>query len=70
MKMKHIVKNLHNGTVNIALVGVGGTGSLVLSGLVRLNHALRQLGHPGIEVKVYDASSSPRTKSAGTKRNA
>ena len=54
MKMKHIVKNLHNGTVNIALVGVGGTGSLVLSGLVRLNHALRQLGHPGIEVEVYD----------------
>ena len=54
MKMKHIVKNLHNGTVNIALIGVGGTGSLVLSGLVRLNHALRQLGHPGIEVEVYD----------------
>ena len=52
--MKHIVKNLHTRQVNIALIGVGGTGSLVLSGLVRLNHAIRQLGHPGIEVSVYD----------------
>ena len=52
--MKHIVKTLHSGTVNIALIGVGGTGSLVLSGLVRLNHAIRQLGHPGIKVAVYD----------------
>ena len=52
--MKHVVKNLHRGTVCIALIGVGGTGSLVLSGLVRLNHAIRQLGHPGIEVNVYD----------------
>ena len=52
--MKHVVKNLHSGTVSIALIGVGGTGSLVLSGLVRLNHALRKLGHPGIEVNVYD----------------
>ena len=52
--MKHVIKNLHRGTVNIALIGAGGTGSLVLSGLVRLNHAIRQLGHPGIEVNVYD----------------
>ena len=52
--MKHVVKNLHRGTGCIALIGVGGTGSLVLSGLVRLNHAIRQLGHPGIEVNVYD----------------
>ena len=52
--MKHVVKNLHARQVSIALIGVGGTGSLVLSGLVRLNHALRKLGHPGIEVNVYD----------------
>ena len=52
--MKHIVQNLHANRVRIALIGVGGTGSLVLSGLVRLNHAIRQLGHPGIEVSVYD----------------
>ena len=52
--MKHIVKNLHANRVRMALIGVGGTGSLVLSGLVRLNHAIRQLGHPGIEVSVYD----------------
>lgn len=53
--MKHIVKNLHNRQVKISLLGVGGTGSLVLSGLVRLNHAILKLGHPyGIKVTVYD----------------
>ena len=52
--MKYIVKNLHTRRVNVSLIGVGGTGSLVLSGLVRLNHAIRQLGHPGIKVNVYD----------------
>ena len=53
--MKHIVKNLLSHEVQIDLVGVGGTGSLVLSGLVRLNHAIRMLGHPyGIKVTVYD----------------
>ena len=56
--MKHIVKNLLNHEVNIDLIGVGGTGSLVLSGLVRLNHAIRALGHPfGIKVTVYDPDS-------------
>ena len=38
--MKYIVKNLHTRRVNVSLIGVGGTGSLVLSGLVRLNHAV------------------------------
>ena len=52
--MKHIVKNLHAGQASIALIGVGGTGSLVLPGLVRLNHAIRQPGHPGIKASVYD----------------
>ena len=56
--MKHIVKNLLSHEVNIDLIGVGGTGSLVLSGLVRLNHAIRALGHPfGIKVTVYDPDS-------------
>ena len=38
--MKHIVKHLLSHEVQIDLIGVGGTGSLVLSGLVRLNHAI------------------------------
>ena len=40
--MKHTVKNgFHTKPVKINLVGVGGGGSLVLSGLVRLRSSLR-----------------------------
>jgi len=38
----------------IALIGCGGTGSLLLSRLARLDYALRQLEHPGLHVSVYD----------------
>lgn len=41
--------------VNVALVGAGGTGSQVLTGLARLDAALRALDHPGgLHVTVYD----------------
>lgn len=40
--------------VRIALIGCGGNGSQMLTGLARLNHALTALGHPGLQVKVYD----------------
>lgn len=40
--------------VRIALIGCGGNGSQMLTGLARLNHALTALGHPGLHVKVYD----------------
>jgi len=39
---------------NITLVGVGGTGSHVLTGLGQIHHSLRALGHPGLFVTVYD----------------
>jgi len=53
--MSYVIKELHNKKVKIDLIGVGGTGSLVLSGLVRLNYAIRKLGHPfGLTVKVWD----------------
>ena len=54
--MKHIVKNhMHAHPVNIDLIGVGGGGSLVLSGLVRLHLAMKSLGHPyGLAVNVWD----------------
>ena len=54
--MKHIVKNhMHTHPVNIDLIGVGGGGSLVLSGLVRLHLAMKSLGHPyGLAVNVWD----------------
>lgn len=41
--------------ITVALVGCGGTGSQVLSGLARMNEALEALGHGGLLVTVYDA---------------
>ena len=54
--MKHIIQNhMHTHPVNIDLIGVGGGGSLVLSGLVRLHLAMKSLGHPyGLDVNVWD----------------
>ena len=54
--MKHTVKNgFHTHPVRINLLGVGGGGSLVLSGLVRLHLAMKSLGHPyGLDVEVWD----------------
>jgi PRTRC genetic system ThiF family protein len=40
--------------ITVALVGVGGTGSQVLSALARTNTGLKALGHPGIHVTAYD----------------
>jgi PRTRC genetic system ThiF family protein len=41
--------------ISIILIGVGGTGSLVLSRLARLDFALKELGHPGIYVTAFDS---------------
>ncbi|MCC8153250.1 MAG: PRTRC system ThiF family protein [Tannerellaceae bacterium] len=54
---QHIVHNyMINPThpVTIMVIGCGGTGSQVLSGLARMNLALINLGHPGIHVTAYD----------------
>lgn len=40
--------------ITIDLVGLGGTGSQMLSGLARINSALQGLGHPGIFVRAWD----------------
>lgn len=40
--------------VGVLLVGAGGTGSQVLNGLARMDHALRALGRPGLFVVVAD----------------
>lgn len=58
MKYKHFVHSYildpaH--PLSVALVGAGGTGSQVLTSLGRMNYALRELGHPGLHVKVYDS---------------
>src|SRR5688572_19591634 len=38
----------------VNLIGVGGTGSQVLSSLARINISLVQLGHPGVYVRAFD----------------
>jgi PRTRC genetic system ThiF family protein len=43
--------------VDIALIGCGGNGSQMLTGLARLNHALTALGHPGLRVTAFDGDT-------------
>lgn len=40
--------------VQIILIGAGGTGSQVVTGLARMHYALRKLGHPGFILHVID----------------
>lgn len=40
--------------VSIILIGAGGTGSHMLSHLARMHMALKELGHEGLNVVVYD----------------
>lgn len=40
--------------ITIDLVGLGGTGSIVLTNLARMNEALNGLGHPGLHVRAWD----------------
>ena len=40
--------------ITIALIGCGGTGSLVAPRLARLDYVLKKLGHPGLYVTIYD----------------
>ena len=40
--------------LSVYVVGAGGTGSAVLANLAQLAVALPQLGHPGLQVTVYD----------------
>lgn len=40
--------------VEVILAGCGGTGSQILTGMARMNYALKALGHPGIHMHVFD----------------
>lgn len=58
--MQHTVSEKllsHYKVPHIVLVGAGGTGSQVLTGLARLDRALRALGGNGLNVTVYDADN-------------
>lgn len=54
--MNHIIHNRFlTRRVEVALVGCGGVGSQVLTGLARLHTAMLALGHPGgLKVTSYD----------------
>jgi len=53
--MHKIHSNLVTGTVRVAVIGAGGTGSHVITGLVDLHLSLLALGHPGgLHVTCYD----------------
>lgn len=57
MKRVHYIDNYlltPQHPVSVNLVGVGGTGSQVLTNLARLSVTLEALGHPGLFVTVYD----------------
>ncbi len=40
--------------VTVNLIGAGGTGSQVLIALARMNHALTELNHAGLSVRLWD----------------
>lgn len=40
--------------ISVNLVGAGGTGSQVLTALARMNHALTELNHAGLIVRLWD----------------
>ena len=40
--------------ISVCLIGAGGTGSQVLTGLARMSHSLNALGHAGFQVTLWD----------------
>ncbi|AZA51243.1 PRTRC system ThiF family protein [Chryseobacterium carnipullorum] len=40
--------------ITVNLIGGGGTGSKVLTALMEMNHSLIELGHAGIQVRLWD----------------
>lgn len=40
--------------ISVNLVGGGGTGSKVLTALMEMNHSLIELGHAGLQVRLWD----------------
>lgn len=40
--------------ISVNLVGAGGTGSQMLTSLARMNHALNELHHAGLSVRLWD----------------
>jgi PRTRC genetic system ThiF family protein len=53
----NLVDSRYNSPVNILLVGAGGNGGPMITGLARMDFALRALGHPGLNLTVCDGDA-------------
>lgn len=40
--------------IRINVIGAGGTGSKFMTALMEINHSLTELGHPGLQVHLWD----------------
>src|SRR5438093_11787879 len=61
-RMNRLGEDLLRRTVRVAVVGCGGNGSVILSGLPYLHHALRAWGHPGgLHVTAIDGDAISQT---------
>ena len=47
--------------ITVSLIGLGGTGSHVLTALGKMNAALKGIGHPGLHVYAYDGDTVSET---------
>ena len=61
--MKHYVHPsiVTGGPTTVLLVGAGGTGSQIISGLARMNRTLTALGHRGIHLEAMDGDAVSRS---------
>ena len=55
---KYLLNPYH--PVTVSVIGAGGTGSQVVTGLARMSVALQALGHPGLHVTVFDPDTVTR----------
>ncbi|MBB4805891.1 tRNA A37 threonylcarbamoyladenosine dehydratase [Chryseobacterium defluvii] len=60
MNIKNIVHFIDNelisptNPISVNFIGAGGTGSKVLTALMEMNHSLIELGHAGLQVRLWD----------------
>ena len=56
IKVHFTDSNLINPTnpILVNLIGAGGTGSKVLTALMEMNHSLIELGHAGLQIRLWD----------------
>jgi PRTRC genetic system ThiF family protein len=53
-KVNTLISNPYGSTVTITVIGAGGTGSILLTTLARLNQAILRLNRTYLRIRVYD----------------